>query len=57
MQPVTLKGMFCFFCAHIFFGSSRQVFWEGKSSKKTLQEMGVSLRLSSGRESQSMLRY
>lgn len=57
MQPVTSKGMFCFFCAHIFFGSSRQGFCEEKSSKETLQEMGVSLRLSSGRERQSMLRY
>lgn len=57
MQPATSKGLFCFFCAYICIVSSGQGFWEGKSSKETSQEVRVSLRLNSGWERQSMLRY
>lgn len=49
-----LKG---FVLLSLLFGFSGKVFWDGKSSKETWREMGVSLRLSPGWERQSVIRY
>lgn len=49
-----LKGFVLLF---LFFGFSGKAFWDGKSFNEIWQEIGVSLRLSSGWQRQSMIRH